>query len=230
MEAAAAGQPVLPYLLHGVTGSGKTEIYLQAVEWVLAHGRQAHRSWCRRLPSPRRPCAASWALPRAGGPGALWLSPGERYDTWRRARAGAGFGGGPAQRPVHALPDLGLIVVDECHDDSITRMNCRITMPAQAAVEYAAAGRSGVPARLCHAGYGQRSPGCPGRVALLAPARSHPGAPPGGRGADGPPPGAATTEGGEIPAPVYSSHYRPLEAQAETIDLPPVQVVDMRRS
>jgi primosomal protein N' (replication factor Y) len=41
LQEAASGQPVPPYLLHGVTGSGKTEIYLRAVAEVIQHNQQA---------------------------------------------------------------------------------------------------------------------------------------------------------------------------------------------
>lgn len=107
------------FLLHGVTGSGKTEIYLRAVERVLAQGRQSI------LLVPE--IALTTQLVRrfmARFPGKVsvvhsGLSTGERYDNWRRARNGElGVIVGARSALFSPLPDIGLIILDEEHDDS----------------------------------------------------------------------------------------------------------------
>jgi primosomal protein N' (replication factor Y) len=107
------------YLLHGVTGSGKTEIYLRAVEEVLERGRQA----IVLVPEiSLTPQTAHRFGARFGRRIAILhsaLTDGERYDTWRRARAGlVGVVIGPRSALFVPLPNIGLIVLDEEHDDS----------------------------------------------------------------------------------------------------------------
>lgn len=128
-----------PFLLEGVTASGKTEIYLQAVARVLQSGRDALvlvpeialtpqivRRFMRRFP---------------GQVGLLHsrLSDGERYDTWRRARAGLlKVIIGPRSALFAPLPDVGLIVLDECHDASYHQSEPPAYDARQAATRYAA--------------------------------------------------------------------------------------------
>ncbi len=107
------------YLLHGVTGSGKTEIYLRALDAILKQGRQAIVlvPEISLTPQTVRRFAARF-------PGRLAvihskLSLGERYDTWRRIRAGlVDVVIGPRSALFSPLPHLGLIVLDEEHDGS----------------------------------------------------------------------------------------------------------------
>jgi primosomal protein N' (replication factor Y) len=111
--------PSPPLLLHGVTGSGKTEIYLRALEAVLEQGRQAIIlvPEISLTPQTIRRFAARF-------PGRLAiihsrLSLGERYDTWRRIRAGeVDVVIGPRSALFAPLPHLGLIVMDEEHEGS----------------------------------------------------------------------------------------------------------------
>lgn len=106
-------------LIDGVTGSGKTEVYLQAMRTVLDAGRQVlilvpeiglTPQFVRRLESRlgRRP-----ALLHSG------LTDTERHDAWRRARDGsAGVVLGTRSAIFVPLANAGLIVVDEEHDSS----------------------------------------------------------------------------------------------------------------
>ncbi len=106
-------------LLHGVTGSGKTEVYLAAVEAALARGRSA----IVLVPEiGLAPQAVARFRARLGDRFAVLhsaLSDGERYDEWRRLRSGeASVCVGPRSAVFAPLADLGLIVVDEEHDPS----------------------------------------------------------------------------------------------------------------
>ncbi len=119
LESSSRGGTPKPALLHGVTGSGKTEIYLKAIEHTLAKGKQAIVLVPEIALTPQ---TVRRLLARFSGRVGLVhsrLSPGERYDTWRRARDGTlDVILGPRSALFTPLPNLGLIVVDECHDGS----------------------------------------------------------------------------------------------------------------
>jgi primosomal protein N' (replication factor Y) len=113
------GEKVPPYLLHGVTGSGKTEIYLRAVNEVIRDGGQAIILVPEIALTPQTVRRFLARFPGQVGLVHSRLSRGERYDTWRRARQGdLGVVVGPRSALFTPLPDLRLIVVDECHDDT----------------------------------------------------------------------------------------------------------------
>jgi primosomal protein N' (replication factor Y) (superfamily II helicase) len=106
-------------LLHGVTGSGKTEVYLAAVEAAIARGRGA----IVLVPEiGLAPQAVARFRARLGDRFAVLhsaLSPGERYDEWLRLRRGeANVCVGPRSAIFAPVRDLGLIVIDEEHDSS----------------------------------------------------------------------------------------------------------------
>ncbi|MCE5209567.1 MAG: primosomal protein N' [Chloroflexi bacterium] len=108
-----------PFMLHGVTGSGKTEIYLRAVQETLEQGRQAIVLVPEIALTPQTVRRFLARFPGQVGLIHSRLSDGERYDTWRRARAGSLKVIIGARSALFApLADPGLIVVDECHDDS----------------------------------------------------------------------------------------------------------------
>jgi primosomal protein N' (replication factor Y) (superfamily II helicase) len=107
------------FLLHGVTGSGKTEVYLRAIGRALRQGRQA------LVLVPEIALTAQLVRRFAARfPGALavlhsGLSLGERYDEWRRLRSGvASLAIGSRSAVFAPLPKLGLIIVDEEHEAS----------------------------------------------------------------------------------------------------------------
>ena len=109
----------LPTLLFGVTGSGKTEVYLQAIARELAAGRGAIVMVPEIALTPQ---TVQRFAARFGDQVAVLhsaLSDGERYDEWHRIRSGAArVVIGPRSAvwaPVHRL---GLIVVDEEHETS----------------------------------------------------------------------------------------------------------------
>ena len=106
-----------PILLHGVTGSGKTEVYLQALATVIARGK-------RGIVLVPEIALTAQAVQRFAGrfPGRVAiihsaLSPGERYDEWRRIRAGeVDVVIGSRSAIFSPLSDLGLIILDEEHE------------------------------------------------------------------------------------------------------------------
>lgn len=107
------------FLLYGVTGSGKTEVYLKAIEEALAAGRGA------LLLVPEialTPAVAGQFYHRFGERVAILhsaFSDLERADQWRRIRAGtAPVVVGTRSGVFAPVRDLGLIVVDEEHDSS----------------------------------------------------------------------------------------------------------------
>jgi primosomal protein N' (replication factor Y) len=106
-------------LLHGVTGSGKTELYLRLAQFVRGRGRRV------LLMVPEialTPAAAGIFRAAFGARVAIQhsaLSDGERYDQWHRIRRGdVDVVVGTRSAVFAPLPDVGLIVVDEEHDGS----------------------------------------------------------------------------------------------------------------
>ena len=115
----AKGNSVKPFLLQGVTGSGKTELYLRAVEETARRGRQSIVLVPEIALTPQTVRRFMDRFPGQVGLIHSRLSEGERYDTWRRARLGLlKLVIGPRSALFAPLPDLGLIVLDECHDSS----------------------------------------------------------------------------------------------------------------
>lgn len=108
-----------PVLLHGVTGSGKTEIYLQTIEKVLAEGKQA----IVLVPEiSLTPQMVERFVGRFGDRVAVThsrLSLAERHDQWKKARLGeASVMIGPRSAVFAPFPNLGLIIMDEEHEHS----------------------------------------------------------------------------------------------------------------
>ncbi len=115
----AEGQSLLPFLLHGVTGSGKTEIYLRATAETIRRGKQALILVPEIALTPQTVRRFLARFPGQVGLVHSKLSDGERYDTWRRARNGQlAVIIGARSALFSPLANLGLIVVDECHDHS----------------------------------------------------------------------------------------------------------------
>ncbi len=119
VEAGLAATNPKPILLHGVTSSGKTEIYLRAV----AHALQGGRTALVLVPEiALTPQTVQRFFARFGSQVGLLhseLSDGERYDTWRRVRRGElCVVVGPRSALFAPLENIGLIVLDEEHDDS----------------------------------------------------------------------------------------------------------------
>ena len=108
-----------PVLLHGVTGSGKTEIYMRAVQDALNVGKQCLVLVPEIAMTPQTVRRFMARFPNQVGLYHSKLSEGERYDTWRRARQGdLRVIIGSRSALFVPLPELGLIVVDECDNSS----------------------------------------------------------------------------------------------------------------
>jgi len=105
------------FLLHGVTGSGKTEIYLRALQEVLAVGHQAIVLVPEIALTPQTIRRFAARFPGRIAVLHSKLSIGERYDGWRRVRDGqADVVIGSRSAVFAPLPRLGLIVIDEEHE------------------------------------------------------------------------------------------------------------------
>jgi primosomal protein N' (replication factor Y) (superfamily II helicase) len=119
LDAIAAAAPGDRLLLHGVTGSGKTEVYLQAAAAALARGRGVIVLVPEIALTPQ---IVARFVARFGDTVAVLhskLSAGERHDEWARLRAGeARVCVGPRSAVFAPVRDLGLVVVDEEHDSS----------------------------------------------------------------------------------------------------------------
>ena len=112
-------RPPAPVLLLGVTGSGKTELYLRATERVLAQGRQALILVPEISLTPQTVRRFALRFPGKVGVWHSGLRHGERFDTWRRVRSGELSVLVGARSALFApFPDLGLIVLDEEEDSS----------------------------------------------------------------------------------------------------------------
>jgi primosomal protein N' (replication factor Y) len=116
---AAVREGFAVFLLDGVAGSGKTEVYFEAIAETLRLGRQA------LVLLPEIALGAQWLRrfrDRFGAPPAEWhsdLGAGERRRTWRAVAEGrARVVVGARSALFLPFPDLGLIVVDEEHDPS----------------------------------------------------------------------------------------------------------------
>ena len=193
------------FLLHGVTGSGKTEIYLKAVAHVVQQGASAIVLVPEIALTPQTTDRFLARFPGRVGVMHSALSHGERFDTWRRARTGELAVIVGARSALFApLPRIRLIVVDEEHDESYKERESAVRYHARsAALAYA-----GLLKAVCLLGsatpdvvtYHQAQSG---QIRLL-----------------------------ELPRRLMSQPSRAgprSEVQAVTIELPAVHVVDMRQ-
>jgi len=125
-------QLIPPILLHGVTGSGKTEVYLQALAAIIAQGK-------RGIVLVPEIALTAQAIQRFAGrfPGRVAiihsaLTPGERYDEWRRIRTGkVDVVIGSRSALFSPLPDPGIIILDEEHEPAYKQEHYRPTYHAR---------------------------------------------------------------------------------------------------
>ena len=115
----AMGSPSRPFLIHGVTGSGKTQVYIEAIRQTLNSGKGAillvpeialTPQIVRRFRSEFQDRVAVLHSR---------MSAGERYDAWLKIREGrARVVVGPRSAVFAPVQNLGIIVVDEEHETS----------------------------------------------------------------------------------------------------------------
>ncbi|WP_407887075.1 primosomal protein N' [Scytonema sp. NUACC26] len=132
-------------LLHGVTGSGKTEIYLQAIVPLLAQGKSAlvlvpEIGLTPQLTDRFRARFSTGV--NGTSPVLVYhsaLSPGERFDTWRLMLAGEPQIVIGTRSAIFApLPNLGIIILDEEHDSSFKQDSPAPTYHARTVAEWRA--------------------------------------------------------------------------------------------
>lgn len=129
------------YLLHGVTGSGKTEVYMEMIRQVVSEGKQA----IVLIPEIALTYQTVMRFYRCFGDRVSImnsrLSAGERYDQMMRAKEGGiDVMIGPRSALFTPFPRLGLIVIDEEHEgtyksEQIPRFHARETAIARAEME-----------------------------------------------------------------------------------------------
>ena len=217
IQLALEGGTGVHFLLHGVTGSGKTEIYLRAVGRALEMGISSIVLVPEIALTPQTLRRFLSRFPGRLGVLHSQLSEGERYDTWRRARSGdLAILVGPRSALFAPLTSIGLIVVDESHDESYkehgqapryharrtaieyARMNSAVCILGTATPDIVTTYRAGrkqmellsLPLRIL--GHRENLKMQASRLGV-------------------------------------ESRYQPAGGVAETIDLPPVRVVDMRQ-
>ncbi|MBD2344951.1 primosomal protein N' [Anabaena subtropica] len=198
-------------LLHGVTGSGKTEVYLQAIAPLLAQGKSAlvlvpEIGLTPQLTDRFRARFGNNKISVYHSA----LSDGERYDTWRQMLTGTPQIVIGTRSAVFApLPNLGLIILDEEHDSSfkqdspIPTYNARTVAQWRAELEH------------CPLVLGSATPSLESWVSVRREA--------GGRGQE------AGGRGQEEHQNFSATHYSPLPERINSRPLPPVEIVDMRQ-
>ncbi|MBW4634779.1 MAG: primosomal protein N' [Iphinoe sp. HA4291-MV1] len=215
-------------LLHGVTGSGKTEVYLQAITPLLAKGK----SVLVLVPEiGLTPQLTDRFRARFGNKVSVYhsaLSEGERYDTWRQMLTGEPQVVIGTRSAVFApLPNLGLIILDEEHDSSFKQDSPIPTYHARTIAQWRAE------LEKCPLVLGSATPSLETWVSV--------GEAGGDEGA------GEAEEAGEVeqknnfcpipnahcPLPIahcpLPTHYLSLPERVYSRPLPPVEVVDMRQ-
>ncbi|MEO1441721.1 MAG: primosomal protein N', partial [Chloroflexota bacterium] len=126
---AVTAQQHRTFLLHGVTGSGKTEIYLQVIQRVLDAGKTAFFLVPEIALTPQTAARVAGRFPNRVTVLHSGLSDGERYDAWRRVREGMVQVVVGARSGLFApLDNIGAIILDEEHDSSY-KQSPNVSMP-----------------------------------------------------------------------------------------------------
>ena len=109
----------IPYLLHGVTGSGKTEVYIKLISKVIEMGKTAIMLVPEISLTPQMVNRFSEVFGDRIAALHSALSEGEKYDEWRRiSRGEADIVIGARSAIFAPLNNLGIIIIDEEHSDS----------------------------------------------------------------------------------------------------------------
>jgi primosomal protein N' (replication factor Y) len=107
------------FLLHGVTGSGKTQVYIESIDFTLKRNKTAIVLVPEISLTPQMVDRFKWRFGESVAVLHSRMSLGERYDSWRRIERGeAGVVIGARSAVFAPTRNLGLIVVDEEHESS----------------------------------------------------------------------------------------------------------------
>ncbi|OUL20257.1 primosomal protein N' [Nostoc sp. 106C] len=193
-------------LLHGVTGSGKTEVYLQAIAPLLNQGKSA----LVLVPEiGLTPQLTDRFRARFGNKVSVYhsaLSEGERYDTWRQMLLGEPQVVIGTRSAIFApLPKLGLIILDEEHDSSFKQDSPIPTYHARTVAQWRAEIEN------CPLVLGSATPSLESWVSLTRDRLLTPHSP-------------LSTQNSEL-----STHYLSLPERINSRPLPPIEIVDMRQ-
>ncbi|GCF09290.1 primosomal protein N' [Dictyobacter arantiisoli] len=121
-----------PILLHGITGSGKTEVYLQALAAIIEQGQQGIILVPEIALTTQAVLRVAGRFPERVAIIHSELSIGERYDEWRRIRSGeVDVVIGSRSALFAPLPNPGLIIIDEEHEAAYKQGERRPTYHAR---------------------------------------------------------------------------------------------------
>ncbi|MFN6466000.1 MAG: primosomal protein N' [Nostoc sp. DedVER02] len=211
-------------LLHGVTGSGKTEVYLQAIAPLINQGKSA----LVLVPEiGLTPQLTDRFRARFGNKVSVYhsaLSDGERYDTWRLMLTGEPQVVIGTRSAVFApLPNLGLIILDEEHDSSFKQDSPIPTYHARTVAQWRAELEN------CPLVLGSATPSLESWVRVR-----RQGVGGRGQGAGGEfvtPHSSLSTQHSALSTQhsALSTHYLSLPERVNSRPLPPVEIVDMRQ-
>ncbi|WP_373526846.1 primosomal protein N' [Nostoc sp.] len=233
-------------LLHGVTGSGKTEVYLQAIAPLLNQGKSA----LVLVPEiGLTPQLTDRFRARFGNKVSVYhsaLSDGERYDTWRQMLTGEPQVVIGTRSAVFApLPNLGLIILDEEHDSSFKQDSPIPTYHARTVAQWRAelencplilgsatpSLESWVSVRRQEAGGRGQGAGEQGSREAGGESITHNSSLSTQHSALSTPHSALSTQHSALTTPhsALSTHYLSLPERINSRPLPPVEIVDMRQ-
>jgi len=119
IEKSIANQQYDAFLLHGVTGSGKTQVYIETLKQAIEKGRTAIVLVPEISLTPQTVSRFTANFPNLVAVLHSRMSPGERYDSWRKLKDGSlKIAIGPRSAIFAPLNNIGLIIVDEEHESS----------------------------------------------------------------------------------------------------------------
>ncbi|BCL36029.1 primosomal protein N' [Nostoc sp. MS1] len=223
-------------LLHGVTGSGKTEVYLQAIAPLLAQGKSA----LVLVPEIGLTPQLTDRFRARFGNNKInvyhsALSDGERYDTWRQMLTGdPQIVIGTRSAIFAPLPNLGLIILDEEHDSSFKQDSPIPTYNARTVAQWRAELEN------CPLILGSATPSLETWVSVSQNSKfkiqnsklttsSSPSSPPTPPTSSSPPLPTPHSRLVSVAEPPLPTHYSPLPERINSRPLPPVEIVDMRQ-
>lgn len=112
------------FLIHGVTGSGKTQVYIEALKHAISRGKTGIVLVPEISLTPQTVSRFTANFPDQVAVLHSRMSPGERFDSWRRLKRGElKIAIGPRSAIFAPLENLGMIIVDEEHEPTYKQMD-----------------------------------------------------------------------------------------------------------